>query len=463
MGSPRLFVASLRRLLPLCVLVLRLAAARAAELQSAPSPGSDLARPLSLTQCLQLAEQSEPFTLSQRALRLDAEAAITQARALPNPSFSYVAQDIGLTGATGPLLLHQAMLGIAPFATLLRIQESRAACAAQGRSVATAQVERQQLREAVGRAYYELLLLHALHAIDQDAVALAGQLLSDAQARMRHGDASGLDLARAQAEVLDAQRQAGQSAHQRRVAQLAFSVLIGAPTPAAVTLLDEPIELTERLPAPLQERIERAVPTAIVDGTNRIQVAPSMEAAQAITATLVEWALASRPERAQAVAEQRHAQELQRLAQWRATSLADLQIAGGVRSAAPGVGGVLAVSGSLPLLDFGRASLQRAAAGRLRARAHDLDAQRQITLQVHTAWASWQHQRALRRGQALPLRDLRLRALTAVRRQFAEGVAPFADVVQAGRDVVAAQRALAQIERDARIARWQLAIAVGAW
>lgn len=437
-------------------------------LQPRPPAEADPARqafpsePLSLAQCVQLAEHNDPFVWSQRAQLLEAAADLQQARTLPNPSFAYTAQDFGLAGATGSLLLHQAMIGFAPFAALLRIQESRAACAARGRVFSITASERRQLRDAVGRAFYELLLLQRLHDIEGQAVRLAEALLATTEAQKQAGDASGLDLLRARAELADAQRSERTLQQRRIAAELAFSILLGADSPRRVSLIADAGEL-DRLPPSLVPEPAAAHPS-LGETPAAHHDAP---APPAITdgqiAAWVQQARRQRPELQQVAAEQVQAAELARLATLRALPLADLQVAGGIRSSVAGVGGVVAVTGSLPLLDWNPGPRGRAQAGVLRASARQLDLSRQIALEVESSARDYFTLRDLRTQQVLPLTALRQQALARVQRQFAEGLVSSLDVVMASRDLLLAQRTLAGLERDILTARWRLAASVAAW
>lgn len=439
------------RIAPLAALVLLCATAPiGATTPSAPADPevrTTLSQPLSLSQCVQLAEQSEPVLLSQRAQIQEAAALVEQARTLPNPSLSYVAQDLGLQGPSGPQLLHQAMVGVAPFAALLRIQEVRAASAGRNQAVAAAQAELQQLRAAVGRAFYELLLLEKLHLVEQEAVALATELVAETQTQKQHGEASGLEVLRAQAEQLDAQRGAEWSAHQRELAQRAFSILLGAATPQPIQILAEDPATAAQLPPRLQQVLAQ-VPGSDVDAS---------------TAALVRAALIHQPALLQHQAAQRQATELARLSTLRTLPLSDLQVAGGVRVAALGVGGVVALTGMLPLLDWNVGPRHRAQAQGLRAQARELAVQRQLALEVESSYRDFLQAHKLRVQRVQPLCELRTRVLAAVRKQFAEGVVSLLEVVSAQRDLLAVQRVLYQLERDALVARWRLAVAVDDW
>lgn len=414
---------------------------------AAPHPIAAESAALTLVDCVRRAEASDPVALSLRAQRLAAQALIEQARALPNPSVSYLAQDLGLQGAGGPLLLQQATVGFSPFAALLRIQETRAACAGQRQTEAAISVDLLRLRGTVGRAFYELQLLEKLLLVDQESARLSSQLVADAQTRKRHGDASGLDVLRAESELQESLRQAQNSAHALRLAQLAFSLLIGEKDPQPVMLQAEDPSLLGQLPVSIADSLSH-VPSDDVDAQRTV---------------LVELALSRRPERALAQQEQHQAEVLSKLATLRALPLSDIQVSGGIRSSIAGVGGIVAVSGSLPMLDWNQGLRHRAQAQGVRAQARIAEVRQQIQIEVESALRDFYHARTLRLQTVLPLQERRERALSMTRKLFAEGLASFTDVVMASRDLFAAKRTLLQIERDALVARWRLAVSVGAW
>lgn len=441
---------------------------RSAHADESP-PHPDLSRPLSLADCLRLADTSAVPVLAARARRLDADAGVAQAATLPNPSFSYVAQDLGLTTAAGPLLLHQAMIGLAPGTALLRIQESRAARLARTGAEATVASERRTLRLAVGLAFYDLGFLHRLADVEQRALRLTAAYVAQAQLRQAHGDASGLDTQRAQAEHIDAQRQAESTNQERLRSELWFSIALGAERPQPLQLIFNP-DVSNDVSNDVSSNVSNDVSkdwaagaSAALAGLPPLPESLTADNAERLLDDLFRLAREHRPELRQAMADAEQALALGRLAVLRALPLSDAQLALGLRQSAVGTSGVLAVSGSLPLWDFAGGPRLRAQAQGLAARARMLDHERQIRLELATALHDLQTLRTQRRQHALPLRELRSQILKTVRLQFAEGVVPFFDVVQAHRDLLAAERALAAVERDAQKARFRLVAAIAAW
>ena len=430
----------------LCLL-LQVSGPPAAHADTEKSSSVQQPRPLTLAECVRLAEASEPVVLLQKAQKLGAAALVEQAKTLPNPTVSYVAQDVGLQGANGPLLLHQATVGFSPLVALLRIQETRVACAGQQQTSAAIEVDRQKLRDAVGRAYYELLMQDKVWRVEQESARFADQLVIESQTRKRLGDASGLSVLRAEAEREDAARQVADREHALAVAKLAFSLLLGVLPPQTLALQEESPEALVALPERIAEVLRRGG-------------AEDVETQRQVLQKLAE---SKRPELAQALAEKHQAELLSQLATLRAMPLSDVQVSVGIRSSQIGIGGVVTLAGSLPISDWNQGARHRALAQGVRAQARLAEVRQQVWLEVESSLRDFYHARMQRSQHVLPLVERRRLALVTTRRLFAEGFASFSEVVLASRDLLTAQRTLYQIERDALIARWRLAVSLGAW
>ena len=408
---------------------------------------SDLAVPLSLEACVKLAQQSTPQQLAERARLLDADGQLKQARTLANPTLSYVAQDLGLQNQGGPLLLHQAQLGFSPLLALLRVQESQAASAGRQRTIAANQDDQRQLKRAVGRAFYDLLLAQQVAAIDAQAVQVAAALLEQNSRRQNNGELGALEVLRARAEELEAQRSAQLSARQHLQLQLAFSLLLGAATPQRVRLLDEDVDIASQPPLGLPAELQAALAAEHADASR----------------LLLQRAQNRRPDLQQASAELKQAEELQHLAALRTIPFVDLQLTGGVRVSTAGVGGLVGISAPLPLLDFNQGPRLRAQAQVLAARAAYVRVDRQVRLEIESSYVDWQQTRHALQHFAQPVVDARAQIVRANQQQLIEGVASVLDVILAQRELLAAQKVRAQVIHDAQVARWQLAVATDTW
>lgn len=392
------------------------------------------AEPLSLEQCLERALQDPPTEQNLSVRVRAAEALLTKARTVPNPVISYTAQDIGLKTPAGSALLHQLTLSLPILAAYLRTQEARVARAAMDQASAQVDEDRRQIRLLVGRAYYDARMSTRLAALEEQAVAVAVELVAQTRRRVHHGDTGAYDVGRVQAEELDARRTAEQAARRRDLDLLTLSVLLGAATPFLVSLRDN-------------------------DPEPPVSLGPSQELSNSYAG--LDTARAARPDLRAARAQLQRATEQQRLETRRAFPLADLQLVGGVRLTETGVGGLIAFSVPLPLFDHNAGPRAAAAAQAASARAGLAIAERQLALDLATAERELHGARDALIRFVRPLVNLRGSTLTGARRLFAEGMATLLDVVTAQRDLLAAQRALAQAERDASLAAFRLRIARG--
>lgn len=385
--------------------------------------------PLGLEQCIDHALHDAPTEQRLQARLRAAESLLIQARTVPNPVFSYTAQDLGLQTPSGPALLHQQLISYPILIAYLRTQEASVARAAMAQTAAQTDEERRQLRLAVGRAYYDAILSARLAALEEQAVAIAAEFVAQTRRRVQHGDTGSHDVGRAQAEELDARRLAEQASRRRDLDRLALSLLLGTEAPFLVRLREPDVEAN---PDPV----------------------PALE-------QLLARARSARPDLRAAQAELRRAGEQQRLEARRSIPLAEVQLIGGVRVTATGIGGVLAVGVPLPLFDHNAGPRASAAAQVSAARAALSLVERQLAFDLISAVRELEGARDALLRFARPLVSLRQTTLVGARRLFAEGLTPLLEVIAAQRDLTAAQRALAQAERDAALAAFRLRIGLG--
>lgn len=420
----------------LCLgVALWLAAPVASALAETPSWA---AQPLDLDQCIERALKDAPTDQTLRARVRSAEALLIQAHTAPNPVFSYTAQDIGLQTPIGPALLHQHVLSYPILIAYLRTQEANVARAAIAQVTAQTDEDRRQIRLNVGRAYYDARLSTRLAALEEQAVAVAAELVAQTQRRVQHGDTGSYDVGRAQAEELDARRVAELAARRRDLDRLALSVLLGAGTPFLVPLRErDPEPPSSEMPAVALSNPAGDLPALLALAR---EARPDLRAARSLL---------------------QRATEQQRLEARRAVPLADLQLAAGVRLTATGVGGLIAVSTPLPLFDHNAGPRASAAAQVIAARSALAISERQLALDLATALRDLNGARDALTRLARPLVRLRESALIGARRLLTEGMVSLIDVVTAQRDLIAAQRALAQAERDVSFASFRLRVALG--
>lgn len=389
--------------------------------------------PLTLSRCVELALQDVVTDSLLRARIGTAEALAMQAHTVPNPVASYTAQDIGLSTPAGPALLHQVMLSVPLLYAYTRHKDARIAAAELQRVSASVDEDRRLLQLTIGRAYHDARLSLRITVIETQAEQLALDLVQKARRRIAHGDAGQIEVVRAQAEALDARRRLEAAQRRHDLDRLTLSILLGAQQPFLVTLQpdsdgESPRVLDLEAPADAQQHFE----------------------------VLLSKAHATRPDLRAAHALLQRTLEQQGLEQRRVVPLADLQLAGGIRQMATGVGGVITIAMPLPIFDHNRGPRAAAQAAVETARATIRSIERQVALELATALRDWRGAQEALVGIARPAIELRTQALSAAQRQFAEGVVPLLEVITAQRDLLASQRSLAQAECDAGLAAWRL-------
>lgn len=412
-------------------LALLLAGPRARAFEPEAALPSWSAEVLTLERCVELALQDGPTQKMLRARNATAEAEEISVRTVPNPIFSYTAQDLGLVTPSGPALLHQQAVSFPILFFYTRQKAAQVARAARTQASALVDEERRQLQRTLGRSYLDAILLARLQRIDERAQQLAADLVAQASRRVQHGEAGTIEIARARAEALDAQRSAEQSQRRSDKARLQLSALLGAEQPFLVRL-PEPAQ-------PSRELLPR--PAAGAPATDALALRPDLRAAQA------------------ALERARRQQELEVRRQ---VPLADLQLVAGARESAAGVGGLVALSVPVPLFDHNAGPLLAARAQAEAALAALVLSRRQAALELRRAEREWQGTYDALTRIARPLVPLREQALWAAQRQFAEGTVPLLEVITAQRDLLAAERALAEAEREAALAAWELRLALAA-
>jgi outer membrane protein TolC len=148
----------------------------------------------------------------------------------------------------------------------LAVEQARAELAA-----AQAQYDSARLSLAleVSTAYYDLLRKQALLQIAQETLAAAQRQLSEAELRLKAGDAPDLDVLRARVPVALAQAGLYQAENAAAVARQSLNSLIGNP-------LDAPLDAAEVTPA------ATALPLTLEEArTQALQAAPQLRAADA--------------------------------------------------------------------------------------------------------------------------------------------------------------------------------------
>jgi cobalt-zinc-cadmium efflux system outer membrane protein len=386
--------------------------------------------PLTVDECVKLAQTS---SLTARAFKARLEAArgtAEAASAWPNPTFEYNVEDIGTVLNRQRQLLQQEILHYPIFTFWTKGLEADVAKADEARTAAEVEDDRRQLKFDVGQAFYELLASEQAVMNERAAVAVATSLVAAAEKRRKVGEASVLDEQRARTELLEARRDLA-AAHRKRVVDgIAFALALGAERPVPVNLAEE---WPEALPA---------------------------EVADVATETLVQRALATRPDVQEAEASVLKAQKSADLEGRKTLPLADWQLAGGISQGPEGRGAIVNFQAPVPLLDFNTGNRTRARAELESAVVSLEKTRRMVVFEVESSLVAFDHAHEALEEFARPIEAARASALDATRRQFQAGEVTYFELVQAQRDLVAARRELVDARKELALARWRLLTAL---
>lgn len=405
------------------------------------------ASPLTLEECLRLARTNDLRAVEWEARLGTARAGIAAARVLPNPTVGLEWEGIGLRDAEGTRLLEsKAAVSYPVLFWWPRAYKVAAAQAGRDAEVAAVRVEARRLTVDVGVGWLGL-------AAGQRRVRTSGELLINAQEALRLaqrgrdlGMRSAYDVARAEAEVLQAEGEVAGEEGKLRVDQLAFAFALGVARPAYPRVVEAEAAKAEGAAAP---------------GGAGGGSAPSPGGAEAVPEELLGLALAADPEwsRAQALlaaAEaELHVQQIARL------PLADVLLGGGTKKTPDGRSATASAEAPLPLFDFNAAGVSRAQSELLAARAAEERARRAVVAAVAEDWERVRAAGRREREFARPLVEKLQHLAADARRLFEAGQIPYADLLQARRDLKAAERAAVDAWEEAAAARWTLESALG--
>jgi cobalt-zinc-cadmium efflux system outer membrane protein len=175
-------------------------------------------------------ERNRELKLATHAIA-GAEADITIAGAVPNPSLTISSGRIGSAGSDAPSFARRidTAVGVSQLFERGRKRELRTEAAQYAYSAAQSErrdVERQQ-RLAVDQTYYDLLLAQEKQRIAEENARLFDKTIEAASRRVEAGDLSRADLARLSVDALRARNEVASARLEQNKAQVALAYLIG--------------------------------------------------------------------------------------------------------------------------------------------------------------------------------------------------------------------------------------------
>jgi len=416
-----------------------------------PTPAQAFDHALALEECLRLA-QSNDVTAAQWRWRLDrAHSRLTQAWKLPNPSLSFLWEDIGLHNTEGKsLLLKEYGVSYPLFFWLTKPSEIAAAKADLRERQATVKDEKRRLALQIGEAFYRLLGEQESLELAEENLDLAEAIDADVRKRHDAGEASGLDEQRAALEA-DRSRQTYERAQRRlREDQLAFAFALGSDRPVAV-------HVQGSWPAELPSRWTKA-------GLISAQLLREAQPVEAIAPPpkLLSAAVANRPDLLAAYQRINTARAHLGLERIRAIPLVDASAGSAYRNTPDGKSASLNFSLPIPLFDQHQQPIRMARADLHLAEAEAEQFRRRVIAEVTDAWAQWQT--TLHEFQTYSQRRAAAaeRIARGARDLFRAGEVSYLDVMQARRDLMNARQESLTAKVDLAQAQWRLQV-VAAW
>jgi outer membrane protein TolC len=384
--------------------------------------GTDAAKPLTHADCVRLATQSAPTAAAWRARLLSAQAALRQAKTLPNPTFSAGWEDIGVRDTNV-----QQTFSLAYELQAIFARPRLEAAAQHDLDAARADLlaEKTKLAADVCRAYDGLVAARAHAALAKEIVDVAERGHDAALRFVAAGEKSRFDADRAEAEVASARAALAKAESDARAEELALAFAVGFARPVALQLADG------MTPAPSAAEPEELL-VAAANARPEIAAAAARYAAQLERAHLA-------------------AERLQFLPApnggWRTTGSEQSWVAG--------------LDVQIPLFDSGGAAVDAASADLLAAAAALRRTTRDVGGEVIAAYRRSADADQYLATHARPLADKRRALREESARLFAAGEAEFADLLQSFRDEIDARGALLDADAAAAAARVDLAAATG--
>jgi cobalt-zinc-cadmium efflux system outer membrane protein len=373
------------------------------------------AAPLSHADCVNLAEASATTAAAWRARWLTAEAALRQAHAMTNPTFTGSWENISFSPKTG-VPLEQTFsftMGLADFfAREYRVSAAEANLAAEDAALAA---ERRNLNVEVRHAYDHLVAARERVHLREDLVAAAERQSAVAERMVAVGLTARIDLERAATERMQAESDLAQAVSDAHIEELALAFALGFDAPVSLALSE---------------------PMSSLEGA-RIEA----------TAEMVPEAIAAQPEVEVAKARYDEALANAQLAAHRFQLLPALT--GGYRRAEGHDLGVASFELPVPIFDSGAAAEDAQNAALLAAASNLEQAVRRTgaDMQETLARARAAHEQLTQHATRLAQKRHELSGATE--RLFAAGEAPYDDVLLARRDEITARLSLLEARANA--------------
>ncbi len=411
-----------------------------------PVPAEALNHPLTLPECLQLAQTADIRVAEWRARRAAARAAIDASNEIPNPRFQPSWEDIGLHPAGATLFSSTYLISFPIFYWLTKKPQVDAAEAEARAEASAMDGDLRALESDIGSAWYELAAAQNKANVQRQLQHEASDALTEAQAKRQLGLISQHELLQSEAEAMQATADVESATSAARASGLTMAFALGTASPVVVQAAESDGLTTWTLsqsaasPAPQlsSDSFDALPPDWLIDAALKIDPAvpkarASREAAEAKLA-------------------------LQKVNQ---IPLADTGASGGMKHEPEGWGKVFSLDIPIPIFNWNRGAVKQAQADLLAAQAAEEKAHREVTARVSTDWQSWLAASHYDQSYSHPLDVARRRLADEAHELFQAGQISYIELLQARRD--RDQAALAAVEQwqALMIAHWKLRVDIG--
>jgi len=401
-----------------------------------PLDVSNLTGPLTLEQCLQLAQQNDMQVVQWKARFEIAEAELITAKTLPNPVFGPSWDDVGLKDDAGTSI-SSLTYGVSYPIFFWWPRDKKIAVAKANRQVEMERIlsEKRQLVVEVASAYFNLVADQRREDLAEHLLQIAGESTRLIQKKRELQMASDYEAERVRAEQLQVESQLREARNQLRLDQLVFAFALGADRPFFPAVED--------------------------CGDTYIQSIKDVILGETMPPSLIEDALQADPGWREKKAAVKAAEEQLQVEYRLAFPLTDASGSFGPKDAPEGTGSAFSFEFPIPLFDRNRGGIRKAQAELQTAQAEEEKARRTAVAVVAQSWEQYRSLAIQWSEYTALITELAQKNEQAASKLFAAGQIEYNELLLAQRDNRQSQMDALNVWRDTSTAAWVLSCALG--
>jgi len=401
-----------------------------------PLDVSLLIQPLTLEQCLKLAQQNDIQVAQWKARFEIAEAELVSVKTLPNPVFSPSWDDMGLKDEDGESISSLTYGVSYPiFFWWPRDKKIAAAKAARQAEMEKIISEKRQLTIEVASAYFNLVADQRKQSLAENLLKLTAESMRLIQKKRELQMVSDYEVEQVQAEQLQAENDLLEAGNQLRLDQLVFAFALGADRPFFPTVED--------------------------CGDIYIQSIKNVIADDNMPSSLIDDALQADPGWREKKAAVKAAQEQLQVEYRLAFPLTDASGSYGIKDAPEGTGSVFSFEFPIPLFDQNRGGIRKAQAELRTVQAEEEKTRRDAVAVVSQSWEQYHSLATQWNKYTKSITELAQKNEQAAFKLFTAGQIKYDELLLAQRDNRQSQMNASNVWRDTSTAAWELSCAIG--